>query len=403
MLFVKDELKHLGPFYLATFIYTFSAMILPFMVIYFLDIGLNYLQILLLFAASQLAGVLFEIPTGVYADTKSRKKSVLIGYMLYGLMFSLLPLLDSFTLLLILWGIVGLANTFVSGAYESWAVSNIKKTRNKKLQKEFFIKEQSIGMFGFVLAPLVGGVIVNFSSIRTLWFVLGIGILFSGCILWLLAPELNPPQRSRMSFRTALAYSIQQTKKGFQIVFSKKITRTLLVGGVFVGLLLTAYDGWTPYLVDLGLPVAGLGFVTSAVAAVFMIIPLVTRSLWKKSMRKVMIWTTTLTLLAQLAILFVFPPYISLGILCFFLTDMGVNLGRPLIDSYWHNHIPEKLRATAISVKEMTRTLILFIPTLIVGRLMDVFSAQLLLGITALFGIFAIATFRRLPHEAAEK
>ena len=85
--------------------------------IYRLEIaGLNPLQLILVGTALELAVFIFEIPTGVVADSVSRRLSIIIGYVLIGSGFLLegaLPLFATILLAQILWG---LGYTFTSGA-----------------------------------------------------------------------------------------------------------------------------------------------------------------------------------------------------------------------------------------------------------------------------------------------
>ena len=58
----------------------------------------------------------FEIPTGVVADSYSRRLSILIGVGLTGAALVLIGLTESFALLLVGQVVWGLGTTFTSGA-----------------------------------------------------------------------------------------------------------------------------------------------------------------------------------------------------------------------------------------------------------------------------------------------
>jgi MFS transporter, DHA3 family, tetracycline resistance protein len=84
------------------------------------DVGLNPLQLVLLGTVMELAVFLFEVPTGVVADTYSRRASIIVGLVLGGISTVVMGLVPVFWVILaasVFWGI---AWTFQSGAWEAW-------------------------------------------------------------------------------------------------------------------------------------------------------------------------------------------------------------------------------------------------------------------------------------------
>ena len=65
MIFKKDELEILWPFYVYCFIHGLFSMITPFMIIYFRKLGYSFLQIAILSASVSLSVFFFEIPTNL--------------------------------------------------------------------------------------------------------------------------------------------------------------------------------------------------------------------------------------------------------------------------------------------------------------------------------------------------
>ena len=82
-------------------------------------VGLTPLQLVLVGTTLEIVCFLFEIPTGIVADLYSRRLSVIIGFLLVGVGFTiegLLPFLGAILLTQVLWGI---GSTFLSGALEA--------------------------------------------------------------------------------------------------------------------------------------------------------------------------------------------------------------------------------------------------------------------------------------------
>jgi len=88
-------------------------------------VRLTPLQLVLMGTILEGTVFLFEIPTGVLADVKSRKLSVVIGYVLMGAGFLLegsAPYLWSVALAQVAWGF---GYTFTSGATQAWIADEV--------------------------------------------------------------------------------------------------------------------------------------------------------------------------------------------------------------------------------------------------------------------------------------
>ena len=145
-LFRKGELKLLWPFYLnnLTPIFFFYSL---FSVLYFTQIGLSFVQIGLLYTIMSVGVILFEIPTGAVADIHGRKASTIIGYFLSALVPLAIYFTTNFVSLMVLYGVWGIASTFIYGANDAWVMDAIRKSRIKNLVDNFYAKGPSIMRF----------------------------------------------------------------------------------------------------------------------------------------------------------------------------------------------------------------------------------------------------------------
>ncbi len=89
------------------------------------DVGLNPLQLLLLGTAKEVAILLVEIPTGVVADIRSRRLSVIISFLVCGTAVVGAGLADGFALLVITQMLWATGSTFRSGAETAWFTDEI--------------------------------------------------------------------------------------------------------------------------------------------------------------------------------------------------------------------------------------------------------------------------------------
>ncbi len=87
--------------------------------------GLQPAHLVLMGTVSEITITLCEVPTGMVADTVSRRLSFVIGLLILGLGFLIQGLFPVFGVVVacsVLWG---LGETFISGAREAWIADEI--------------------------------------------------------------------------------------------------------------------------------------------------------------------------------------------------------------------------------------------------------------------------------------
>jgi MFS family permease len=394
MIFKEGELKLLFPFYLYYLIIGLSAMIFPFLVIYFRNLNFSFFQIAALFMAFSISMFLFEIPTGAFADGYSRKKSVILGFIIAGIAVVLMGLFSNYLILLLLFICVGFGMTFVSGAEEAWVIDNLDHYKRKDLHQEFFIKSQSIIAFAGIFAPIIGALIVKTSSIKPLWFVWGIGFLLGGLMLAILGEEKYKPKKVSMS--KVLGETFKNSKVGLKYSLHHKTVFYLVLASIFFAMMIVDGDYWQPFLTDLGMPIYALGFVFAGVSAISAIIPFTARFFSKYKVKNVFILFISFRIILLLSVLLLYPPLFLYGIGIFILSEAFISLRHPVLEPYFQKQIPKKVRATVTSIKSMGTQLGFALGGLIIGFLADLFGVQTVIPLTGIFGLIAIYCFTRI-------
>jgi DHA3 family tetracycline resistance protein-like MFS transporter len=89
------------------------------------DAGLTPLQLVLAGTAREASAFAFEIPTGVVADAYSRRFSLVIGYVVFGLGIAIMGAVPTFAVIAGGQFVWGLGFTFLSGAREAWIADEI--------------------------------------------------------------------------------------------------------------------------------------------------------------------------------------------------------------------------------------------------------------------------------------
>ena len=136
-----------------------------------LDAGLTIGEAFAANAFFSLGFVVFEIPTGVIADTWGRRASYLIGLLTVTATTLLYILLWSTQAPFAAWAavsfMIGFGFTFFSGAVEAWLVDALDATKYKGALESVFAKGQIAWGAAMLSGALLGGVIAQTWSLST--------------------------------------------------------------------------------------------------------------------------------------------------------------------------------------------------------------------------------------------
>lgn len=133
--------------------------------LFLLDAGLSNTEAFAANAFFTVGQVLFEVPTGVVADTRGRRFSFLLGAgtlllstLLYFVMWQIHAPLPGWAVASIL---LGLGFTFFSGATEAWLVDALAYTGFKGSLESIFGRAQTVGGAAMLVGSVAGGVIAQ--------------------------------------------------------------------------------------------------------------------------------------------------------------------------------------------------------------------------------------------------
>ena len=137
--------------------------------IFLLDAGLNNAEAFAANAFFTVGMVIFEIPTGVIADTRGRQFSYLLGSAT--LIISTLLYFYMWQVHAPLWGwaiasmLLGLGFTFFSGATEAWLVDALKATGFTGHLEHIFGRAQAVGGVATLVGTVAGGLIAQMTNL----------------------------------------------------------------------------------------------------------------------------------------------------------------------------------------------------------------------------------------------
>jgi DHA3 family tetracycline resistance protein-like MFS transporter len=217
--------------------------------------GLTPLQLVLVGTVLELTAFLMEIPTGVVADVYSRRLSVIVGVLLYGLGWTLegaVPAFWAFLVSQVLWGS---GATFISGALDAWIADEVGEENVGAV----YLRGAQMGQIGTLVAIPCAAVL---GSLQLNLPIVAGGVMFFAIALFLVAamPERNfrPAAREERGTFGQMWHTFQG---GLGVVRGQPVLVTILAIGAFFGMSSEGIDRLsTPHFLQLGLPPMPLPF-----------------------------------------------------------------------------------------------------------------------------------------------
>jgi MFS family permease len=131
--------------------------------LFLLDAGLSIFEVFIANAVFTAAMALFEIPTGVVADTRGRRASFLLSEATLAvgtIAYVGVAAIDGGLLLFCAAGaILGLGYTFYSGAVEAWLVDALKATGYEEELDGVFARAQIVASIAMIIGTIGGGLL----------------------------------------------------------------------------------------------------------------------------------------------------------------------------------------------------------------------------------------------------
>jgi DHA3 family tetracycline resistance protein-like MFS transporter len=218
------------------------------------ELHLSPLQLVLMGTAMEAAVFVFEIPTGVVADTYSRRLSLVIGYVGMGLAWLAVGLVSAPWLIIALWGAWGLAYTFTSGAEQAWLADEVGADKVGPI----FLRGARWGQAGAVVGLLIQ-VAVGTQSLRAGVILGGVFTVLAGIGCAVFMPETAFRRRPRHERASALVEMRTTAARGARFAWAAPVIMLLVGVELFMGGSAEAFDRLKEahFLRDVGLPAVG--------------------------------------------------------------------------------------------------------------------------------------------------
>jgi MFS family permease len=338
-----------------TALFTLSAsLIWGINTLFLLDAGLSIFEVFVANAAFTAAMTLFEVPTGVVADTRGRRISFLLSMAILAigtLAYVAVAAIGGGLLLFCLAGVIlGLGFTFYSGAVEAWLVDALRAAEYPGELDRVFARSQSVFWAATLIGTVGGGALGQLDL--AIPYVLRAALLIAAFVVGLLMMhDLGFTPRT-LRLRGIVGEMRKVGRAGVTFGWRNPSVRLLVLEAFVVsGFFFWAWYAWQPYFLELlG---RDLVWVSGVIAALFSLAGILGNSLVGRIavpgrrrtsilMAGSALTTVAMVLVGVVQIFWVAVPVFLLGAVCF-------GFMMPVRQTFLHSIIPTSERATLVS------------------------------------------------------
>jgi MFS family permease len=361
-------------------LYTLSAsLIWGVNTLFLLDAGLDIQEVFLANAVFTGSMALFEIPTGVLADTRGRRTSfllsvavLLVGTLGYAGVAAAGGGLVAFGLMSV---VLGLGYTFYSGATEAWLVDALKATGYQGELDQVFTRSAIVSGAAMLIGSVAGGFLGELDlSIPYLARAGLLGTVFGVAFFTMhdlgFTPRAMPladlPGEMRSVAQASVTYGWRNRSARLLIIAS-------LIQAIFMA---WGFYAWQPYFLELlGEEVTWVAGVIAALIALATIagnslVEWFTRFCGRRT--TLLMWAAVVQTLAVIGVGLAGSFWLAVAL---YLVAMGATgVWGPVKQAYFHQEIPSEQRATVVSFDSLVSSAGSMLGQTGLGRLAQTYS-----------------------------
>ena len=330
--------------------------------LFLLDAGLSIFEVFVANAVFTAAMALFEIPTGVVADTRGRRISFLLSEATLAvgtLAYVGVAAIHGGLLLFCLAGVIlGLGYTFYSGAVEAWLVDALNATGYRHELDRVFARAATVSSFAMIVGT-VGGGLLGQINLSLPYLARAAFVLIAFVVGFRTMHEIGFTPRT-MRLQGIVGEMRKVARAGITYGWRAPAVRLLVLDSFLTwGFFSWAWYAWQPYFLDLygsnAIWLSGLIAALFALAGIAgnALVPRLARPGGRRTtilLGGAAISTATMVATGAVRSFWITVPIFLLG-------AVAGGLVQPVRQTYLHASIPTSERATLVSFDSLMGSL----------------------------------------------
>jgi MFS family permease len=365
-------------------------VIVPILIPYYESNNLSKTQIFTIQAAYALSILIMEIPSGYLADIIGRRKTLILGALFMPVGIGVYVFTDSFTSFLIAEFIIAIGNSMRSGCDSALVYDTLIQLKQESEYKKFEGRSFYYARLGTSISSILGGLLALMSLNFPFY-----ANMASGALMLPIALALVEPQRKKLESASPFKDILRISRYCFT---HPRLRLFMLLLALIRSTGITGIWAYFLYYESIGISIGYFGIIFAAfqLASAF-------------GSRQAHTIETKIGQRSSLyVLLLIAPTFILVGLIktpllipLIFLNAFLLGYSFPLMLDSMNRLIESEVRATALSVANMTGSLSFVIISPIFGRLVDTLSlsqAFIIMGVFFIVcgGLITVAIDRNL-------
>lgn len=363
----------------------YSSVITAFL----LQLGINNTQIGLIWSLVLFSQMIFDYPTGSFADKYGRLRIFTIGMIFMGIATLIIAKSYNVRMLYISGILLGLGESQVSGTLFPWFVNSISIENNKEKQ-EYIFKINAQSQFLTNIIGVLTGFIISFFNIdyKTLLIISGMLYIINGVFIYFSFEDNKSNETDLVKIgKKSLLFFIKEHKLW---IYTLALTSSYSFYSIYLFI-------WQPVGKSLGITGSRLGSVYSLYLISFAISAFIS----KRNIKEFVYILCTFLIPVSLIVI-----YCSHNLILYLvgIVSLGFNYKMAMLKIMGtvHNFISNEVRSSVISLVSSLSSVFLIGLQIIIGKILDtenLFYLQILCIFIGIIYIICILLIQKWMHE----
>ena len=380
----------------------------PFLILFYLSLGLNFLQIGILVSFLNVCVNVMEIPSGALADLYGRKNSMLVSLISYIIAFVIFAVSDSYQPLFIAVFFYAIGDAFRTGTHKAMIFDWLRLNDRLSEKTKVYGFTRSWSKYGSAISVIISTIIVIFSKDYRWIFILSIIPYIVG--IWNMAcyPDyLNKKLDDKLNIALIFKHTFSSIRSSFvNLHLRKLIVQSLGFEGVFEvtkdylqpiikaqALVLVVYFAF-PEKESIAIIVGIVYFILHMISASASRQAHVFAGRFKTEQGAIITMIFTGFALVLFSSIGIYTKFFIIAIISYIVYYLIQNLWRPILVAQYDDYAESSEQATILSIESQTKTVGITIIAPLAGCLADHYGIQssllMLSFILLLLGFYSI-------------
>jgi MFS family permease len=358
-----------------------------FFILFLLSKDISYTEIGLLYAIREIFINIFEIPSGIVADTFGRKNALMSSFLAYIFSFIIFYLATNFWWFVIAFILYGVGEAFRSGTHKGMIMDYLKLNNWSNQKIDYYGHTRSCSQKGSAISSLIAGILVFYSgSYQNIFLFSIVPYLLNLLLIWSYPEKLN---------KTIIDNSVTKSKAVritfhtfWQVIKQPNVLKIINASALHSAYLKAVKDYIQPLLLNIAVV---LPFMINEevgkrngiiVGVTYFLIYLLTSQasksagLFSKHQKRNI---SNLTLISGfgsgiLVGIFFYKQMWLLALVAFIGIYIIENLRKPILTGFVADNVPNEILTSVMSVQSQLKTVITAVLAFVFGVIVDNFG-----------------------------